>query len=303
MKKKNYFESYTYDDVLSKTVRSCRVSQTKMIRRAYPNYDEENDWVLWLVVDLFDKTAEDNLESIVNIKKVDGSEVVFTPILRKPYPNIHIHQVALYPSENNKRVYGIPLVFKTFEEIEDIKEISIKWIKTYIKNSLSNTDKSCVFAEVLNVLYHTAFEKDTKHPEHRMFTIYSYDRFYNGYYGNDNGESKEQEQEYYDQFADVRHLNVISSVKMDRVVNTFGYVIRNKNKQENDILLEDIKQQYANHFKETPEGLVVFDNVKTMLWKSDLKELFGYMVTHHETDETLTATYLAGVLPEPSFGF
>lgn len=303
MKHSNYFEEYTIQDVESRTVSWSRISQTEMIKRAYPNYVPDEDWILWLVVDLFDKTAEDNLEAIVNIKKENGEEIVFTPIMRKPYPNIFIHQIALYPSDNRKRVYGIPLIFKTFKEVEEIKEISIKWIKSYIKTGVSEDNKSCVFAEILHVKYNTTFKMNDEHPEHRMFTVYSYDRFYHSYYSNSNEETKEQEESYYDQFADARHLNVISSVKMDKVINTFGYILRNKDKKERAFLLKDMQHRYAYNFKNTPEGLTLLNNVKTMLWKSDLKELFGYMVTYQESDEVLTATYLASVLPEPSFGF
>ena len=64
-----------------------------------------------------------------------------------------------------------------------------------------------------------------------------------------------------------------------------------------------MQQKYGHNFKNTPEGILLMNNVKTLLWKSDLKELFGYMITYQECSKTLKATYLAGVLPEPCFGF
>lgn len=139
-----------------------KARQIDMLKKHY-NYSD-NQYVLWIVPDLFHNTPVKNIEATVEIKtKTDDIFKLPKTIIRKPYPNKHIRQLSM--TSGRQRLYGIPLIFDRFEDLCDITAVIISW-------HIYETD-DCL--TILNVRYDINFEKDAEHEDYKFFTIFSKD--------------------------------------------------------------------------------------------------------------------------------
>ena len=162
--------------------------QIEMIKRHYTNYQEEQ-YVLWIVPELFHNTEATSIISNLKIILQDGNsmDMNFKIISCTPYPNKNIIHLAM--KSGRKRIYGIPLVFNTFEELCRISSISIRW-DIFNKDETSRIDR-------LIVNYNLNFKNDIKN---RFFTVFSKDTI-----------CDVEKEEYYSQFDTINKLEEIES--------------------------------------------------------------------------------------------
>ena len=140
-----------------------KLSQIEMLKRHHKDYSE-TDYVLWIIPELFHNTILNLNEQSINleIEKEDGETINVNGILRMPYPNKKLIQYSMLSGK--QKLFGVPLVFKTFEELCQIKGIFIEW------NIDDEYDKS-----KLNIEYNLSFEKH-ENPEYRFYTVFSKDK-------------------------------------------------------------------------------------------------------------------------------
>lgn len=139
-----------------------KMSQIEMLKRYHKDY-VDTDYVLWIIPELFHDTvlnlSEQNISLI--IEKENGETINVNGILRKPYPNKKLIQYSM--QSGKQKLFGVPLIFKTFEELCQTKGIFIEW------NIDDEYDKS-----KLNIEYNLSFEKH-ENPEYRFYTVFSKD--------------------------------------------------------------------------------------------------------------------------------
>ena len=147
----------------------CKISQGLMLKKMYPEY-VVTDYVLWIVTDLYFETdmldRKPDIRGIVQVVKKDGTKIEFTSKVKNPYPNKRLHQVIMM--NGRKRGFGIPLIFKTFEELAEIEEIAVTWTIDFFDK------ENTVFAsQVYEEFYHVQFLEDKEKQENRVYTLSS----------------------------------------------------------------------------------------------------------------------------------
>lgn len=165
-------------------------NQIEMLQKHYTDYDADKDYVLWIVADFYYPFTA-SIQGKVEVRKRNGEKIAIPQVIRNPYPNKKIRQVSM--KSGRKRLYGIPLVFPSFEELCEVNEVQIRWV-LYVPVYLR---KHPVDLHVENVLvrYHLSFAKTNE--ENHFFTIYSKDFVLESF----NGESSDvQRQKYYEEF-------------------------------------------------------------------------------------------------------
>ncbi|MFR5030426.1 MAG: hypothetical protein ACLUCI_03655 [Blautia hansenii] len=167
-----------------------KASQVEMIKKHYADYNADKDYVLWIVADFyypFTAVIQGNVE----VRKINGEKIEVPQLTRTPYINKNIRQVSM--KSGRKRLYGVPLVFHSFEELYEVNEIQIRW-DLYIPVYLRDEPLDLHVENVL-VRYHLSFAKTNE--ENHFFTIYSKDFVLESF----NGESSDvQRQKYYEEF-------------------------------------------------------------------------------------------------------
>ena len=274
---------------------SVKARQIEMIKRHYPDYTE-SDWVLWIVPELFRHYyAYEIVGTIQVMKEVPGEtgtvlETLDIPYsLRTPYPNKNIRQLSFV--SGRKRLYGIPLVFKSFEELSLIKEIRITW-------------------EIYYPTYQTEDEKNVQHPEYRFFTVFSKDKTtFSSYERDDDSAAIFQRcASYYGEF--------------DTALQTEGSIVFYDLEECGDDSPEfEVAQYYDNNYikKEeehsyfNEEELALLSYMETLHPKADIMEKYrqetiapsevSWRVYEQLRTETLHAEYMADFLAEQCFGF
>lgn len=115
-------EQYNFSDSLKEMYRH---RQKKMIHKKDPEFDW-NKYVLWLVPDIYVQ-----YEHLINAKiMVSTKDDQILPLdiqLNRPYCNKRITQISETLKDKRKRMFGIPLLFDTFEEMCAVKNICIEW--------------------------------------------------------------------------------------------------------------------------------------------------------------------------------
>lgn len=139
-----------------------KISQIEMLKRYHKDY-VDTDYVLWIIPELFHDTVLNLSEQSISliIEKENGETINVNGILRKPYPNKKLIQYSM--QSGKQKLFGVPLIFKTFEELCQTKGIFIEW------NIDDEYDKS-----KLNIEYNLSFEKH-ENPEYRFYTVFSKD--------------------------------------------------------------------------------------------------------------------------------
>lgn len=102
-----------------------------MVQKAYPEFDPERDFCLWLVFDLFDPAPTAMLHGFFQISDREGNTLSLlpekgAPMLRSPYPNKAITQIGM--KAGRKRVYGVPVVVPDYDTLQSIRSLTLEWI-------------------------------------------------------------------------------------------------------------------------------------------------------------------------------
>jgi len=277
---------------------TCREQQIEMIRRHYSDYDADRDYVLWIIADFFHPyTAV--IQGQVQVRKRDGEEIKVSQLTRTPYPNKGIRQVSM--KSGRKRLYGIPLIFHSFEELCEVKEVLIRWdlfVPIYLRETEQGFD---LRVENVVIRYELGFEKDSDHEDYRFFTIHSKDYVLDAF----DEDTGDRSKEYYGEFD--LALNATGVFEMDmnevpilppmisEIYDLTGSVVgeesRPLTKKENEALtvLSELEQ----------DNKMVRKSLQEVIIKEDV-QWEGY---YYERAEVLTATSIADLVPEPSFGF
>lgn len=121
----------------------CYESMLRMLRKLYPHYDENTQYVLWLSLDLFNKYTTHRIDARLQLKMetgefldvldylssvgsdvgiANGSKKV---LVRHPYPNNRLCQIGM--KCGNKVIFGVPIVFDSLDELNKVKGARIMW--------------------------------------------------------------------------------------------------------------------------------------------------------------------------------
>lgn len=182
-------------------------NQIEMLQKHYTDYDADKDYVLWIVADFYYPFTA-SIQGKVEVRKRNGEKIAIPQVIRNPYPNKKIRQVSM--KSGRKRLYGIPLVFPSFEKLCEVNEVQIRWdlyVPVYLR-------KHPVDLHVKNVLvqYHLKFEKTDE--ENHFFTVHSKDYVLESFNGKG---SDNKRQKYYKEFDSAIQTNGI--FEMDRDEN------------------------------------------------------------------------------------
>ena len=156
-----------------------KLRQIEMVRRKYPHFDPERDYILWIIADLYHPACPPRTlrrDGQVHIKTRSGATRIEPQITRTPYPNKSILQAS--GKKGRRCLYGIPILFSSIEELQDVVEIQIHW-DLYIPAWYpwyQNQSMEQLTTEHCMIRYVVEFAFEEQHPEYRWFTIYSRDR-------------------------------------------------------------------------------------------------------------------------------
>lgn len=266
-----------------KSAEHVKEKQLAMIKKAYPDYDEKNDFVLWIVPDTYYPFQTEELSCEIEISKKNGEQLDFPFKIRNPYPNKSLYQAALiHDKDKRKNIFGIPLIFHTFAELETVNRVDIKW-KVYEKY------KNIGWVFGMHMRYNVSFKQNEEHPEYRIITIYSKD------YLEISFESDEAAQDiltkYYEEFdtALTAEGTVISYDNEDPFV-MIGNITNDKTREYYPV--DNIEEEFK---AELPD----MDSIRTL---SDCRET-PYNNSYREKTEILIPEYMADIVPESCFGF
>lgn len=276
-------ESYYSDGYKSRKER-----QVNMIKQYYPDY-VDGDWVLWVIPDLYHACPIDELVASIEIKTTDGS-VMNTPyVSRKPYTNKRIHQLSM--KSGRKRLYGIPLVFKTYQELCAVSDIVIKW-EIYEKWSLDKSDAPLdIHVKQLVIDYHLTFEQNSEQPDYRFYTVSSKDSIHESFNYAENAP-------YFSQFDTAVAVNgLIDCGKGDWELDVDGVSVLNR---EVDHTLKRAEQKVVDEISKIS---INQETATVLLDTAQVKNQLLWNGVYYKKSETLTAQYMADLLTESSFGF
>lgn len=265
--------------------------QTEMLRRKYSDYCL-SQFVLWIVPDFFHNYTAEKITGVITITKTDGTELTTKQIIRTPYPNKMIQQIST--TAGRKRVYGIPFVFDTFEELKEVKNIHIRW-EVYSFSKIKVEDKRPFDLQIhrLDVVYHLNFQLDLENPNFRIFTIFSNDDILVGF--NDTHD----DDDYFDEFdISLSTSGVIELENDDYYANLID--INELNRNRNGETLSPREREIIDDFeKDLPAKDVVRELANSAIITNEVQ----YYKYFYERAEILTACELADILPESCFGF
>lgn len=282
-KKERYYED-SYLEI--------KESQEEMIRRHYSDYNS-NKWVFWIVSELFHIEDIDALSAYITIKKKDGANpITVSTTVRQPYPNKRIYQQSM--KSGHKRLYGIPLIFETFEELTEISEVIIKWeiFSGYILENIHEYRPFELMATQLIVKYNLSFEKDNKNPDYRFFTLFSKDEsLYNFDNRTDYEDAPEKFQSYCSEFDSIfDHEDKV-------ILDPWEFIYPETAAATSDPYFEEFKHSFPDK-KDIPRILKTLNEGNYLIKQEITRNLMMY-----EKTETLKAEYMADISPQKAYGF
>lgn len=281
------------------TLKRVKVSQTHMIQKMYPEYDG-SQYCLWLVADFMDKFKSSFVTCNIRILKKSGEEVVIPGkhVVRKPYPNFMIRQYGL--KNGRKVIYGIPLLFSSYEELAEIHEIHIEWgfgRPIFMKGETEEKD-ICIDNRLMMAhirYFNVQFEEKS---DCRCYTLRSYLCFYD--------ETDYENSDLFDHldFAGCEYGCMEYDTDSEALLvyppeahNIYGVTEdRDMTDEENDIfnVMDDLSFDYWVHFLKSSgeDGKKILD---------DMDSYAKYY--YFQSDTMLEALDHFDILPESSFGF
>ena len=169
----------------------------KELEKIDSGIDYKNKYILWLENRFYFKYLSNYLKGELRVLKADGSEIPLKLKISKPFPNKNYSLISR--KEGRKTMHGIPLVFDTFEELQEIKKICIDWKLSYdteIKQPSHDTEVK-KYVET-RIFYNLEFKKDEKSKFYYLSTIdYNYETL----------EEEEKIKEYFEKFDDFLHID------------------------------------------------------------------------------------------------
>lgn len=252
-------------------------NQLKELMRAYPDYCN-GDWVLWIIPELYYKWTVKEVKGTIEIITRDGSLIEKTIVTRTPHPNKQIYQVSM--RVGRKRIFGIPLVFRSFSDLHQIKQINIYWtVFTGVMGSKDSKNYERLNLSNVKVAYNLTFEENEKYPSYRFFTVHSKDYICDAF---DGGLPRDTYYEYLNEFDSVEQLaNTISYASAsDKSVSS---VIK-RSSVEIDVLPKNAKQ------------VPVYADIVPFLTDVRLKDTVEWDMYYHKKTDTLKATYMADTI-------
>ncbi len=259
--------------------------QTEMIRRFYPDYDENNDWVLWFASDLhYDHPTIVN-EANVKLESRDTG-------LRK----VNCELVDSACGARYKMVY--PIVFKSFEEMSRTKFIDAEWL--LIRNDTDEDADTRLFVEYIKIRHHLNLSKNKLDENARIFTIRSEDEVYtNNYVEILRGEVSTM---YYNVFdnayraeADVRlDDNDVLNRGFALDSNKF-FAIRCDYRLDKRMMLKNFANKYLFNMHTATARLDMMEKIKHITESYGYNGKFHYAATYQDRDAKLMASWLADV--------
>lgn len=264
----------------------------EMIKKHHINYSE-NDWVLWIVPELNQGYNIKDLVATIKVKKNDGSFIDIPPfVVRTPYKDKNIYQISM--KSGKKIIYGIPLIFKTFEELSQVSEVLIDW-EIY-------SEGRCFLVNNVTVKYNLQFKKDDKNEDYHFFTIFSKEQssdivYTIGYYVSEN--------EYFSEFD--KASNVIGIIQKEAAASKFKIILAGIiNTEETDLVGKYmLKDPDSKHFSSLRKILPNEEKLKQLKFIIDeyaQSDIF-YNISCYEKTEVLTSRYMANIAAIPSSGF
>jgi hypothetical protein len=274
------------------SVPGIRDIQVAMIKKMYPDYTLDK-WVLWIITDYFQGDKPEHVIGNIEILKKSGEVIHTEHVARNPYPNKKIFQMSM--KSGRKRAYGIPLVFDTFEELAEVEQVNIEWHIYCYTVFKGNKEPYEVKFTSLSVGYDLSFEKDLEHSDYHFFTVFSYD-FAKEFFEKD-AKKVIEGKNYYDQFDIALFGDGTIYYNLECIIHddTIYEIKESLPKELAQKELEVIKQLHST--KPSSEILIA------LLEKSIICEEIQWRFHSYWREETLTACYMADLLPETSFGF
>lgn len=266
-----------------------KLRQDEMIRRHDAEYTEK-DWVLWIVPDFFYNRNARVITGTIEVKR-NGEPMEIPVILRNPYPNKKIRQLSM---KSGRRVlYGIPLVFRSFEELSGISDITIRWdVYELMYRSITEIgvkEPPLPHLETVLVQYHLIFRKDNQNPHSHIFTVFSNDSAcladIKGY--------EEKAKLYYDEFD-------IAEVICGKITEEGPAVTGIRSlKKNNKRVYTRAEMRFINEYHTAVRDI---EEECKLLEKTQSDTLYWDMYCFEKT-ESLTAASMANLMASPCFGF
>jgi len=270
----------------STSIHKANERVSEMLCRKYPEYDG-SQYVLWIVPELFHNYTSENITGFVQIIKKDNSKIMTDQILRRPYPNKTINQIST--KAGRKRVYGVPLIFDTFEALCEIQDVHIRFDIYSLVSLPGVTPPLDLHIGRLDVTYHLDFVLNPENNDFKMFTVFSKDDVLSGYddiHDNDN---------YFQQFDLAFRTDGVIEIDEDVYrADPWNTVIYQGD--END---QKIDQFIYNFGNDMPDH----DYVNALLEKVQIKSEVQYYRYVYEKAEIVMAELLPDFRPESCFGF
>ena len=113
-----------------KAKKDFAISQVEMLRRKYADYDE-NDVVLWLVMDVFlPEWRNMDIRSELALFDNEGNEIPLDgkAVIRFPYPNKAIYHLGF--QNGVRKGYGFPIRFTDVNALRKISSINVAWYES-----------------------------------------------------------------------------------------------------------------------------------------------------------------------------
>lgn len=259
--------------------------QIGMLKRIHPEYNEKTDYVLWIVPDLITEKDEIHIGGTVKVLTWDGKEITYECEVRRPYQQKHISHMSLRMNENEKKVYGVPLIFRNFKELSKVKKVEVKWL--YIPDSKNVT------IHTLDICYYLTFKRG-KTENDRVFTLFLTDKPCRNL-------KDAEKPTYYQEYDYILSGEMPLEVRR-RGINKGEVSItaekgNNKEKEEMFTYAQATNISFADEL-----GLAGFikERAKKLLFK---KLKFQYESCYMERNEGLKAKNTADLLPEQILGF
>lgn len=296
--------------------KTFKEKQISNLKKHYPDISVD-DWILWIVPELFHFYTVYEIIGKIQVKKDNGNITEFVDIpyiLRTPYPNKNIRQLSFV--SGRKRLYGIPLLFKSFEELSHIKEIKITWEIYYpLYHEEYHESPSLLGCDILEIKYNLSFELNGEHPDYHFFTVFSKDMTNLNYlYSELEQENAEEHiKAYYEQF-DIA-LEAHSSIMLSDVYDcenkpmsiVFEEYIDNKYIKPSDSNNSDTEE--IDFYCYSEEELKTFHHMESLLPHRDiLKKYLSEVNTdadiylcirEQKRTETLHAEYMGDIIHIP----
>lgn len=127
------------------------------------DYAEEK-YVLWLICDMF-SLYPDVKQGTAHIITETG-EITVPQVTRKPYPNKCISHVSR--CNGRRKLYGIPLCFDSFRDLQSVKNVVIVWDQYFV--NYSRQERTNTWTKIIEV-YDMSFIP--KEPDGKIFTLLS----------------------------------------------------------------------------------------------------------------------------------